>query len=96
MIGNDWLAERLRELLEQEGYNVVVTSKAQQVLEILETKTPEVVLAEPEGGDISGNDLCAITKTCARLQHIPVILLTQSALRLLITQPAASWVRLLA
>lgn len=80
MIGNDWVAERLRELLEQDGYNVVVRSKAQQALEILETKTPEVIVADAEGGDISGTDLCAIVKTCARLQHIPVILLTQSAL----------------
>lgn len=30
--------------------------------------------------DICGNDLCAIVKTCARLRHIPVILLTRSAL----------------
>ncbi|MFY9803700.1 MAG: response regulator [Candidatus Acidiferrales bacterium] len=74
------MAEHLRELLEQDGYNVVVTAKAQQALDILQTETPDVILAEAEGGEISGNDLCAIVKTCARLQHIPFILLTKSAL----------------
>jgi CheY-like chemotaxis protein len=77
---NPQMAERLRELLEQDGYNIVVTGKAQQALEILQTETPDVIVAEAEGGEISGNDLCAIVKTCPRLKHIPVILLTESAL----------------
>lgn len=74
------IADRLREMLEQDGYNVVIAAKAQQALEILQNETPNVILAEAEGGDICGNDLCAIVKTCARLRHIPVILLTRSAL----------------
>jgi CheY-like chemotaxis protein len=77
---NPQMAERLRELLEQDGYNVVVTGKAQEALEILQTETPDVIVAEAEGGEISGNDLCAIVKTCPRLKHIPVILLAESAL----------------
>jgi CheY-like chemotaxis protein len=77
---NPQMAERLRALLEQDGYNIVVTGKAQQALEILQTETPDVIVAEAEGGEISGNDLCAIVKTCPRLKHIPVILLTESAL----------------
>lgn len=76
---NPQIAERLRELLKQDGYNIVVTGKAQQALEILQTETPDVILAEAEGGEISGNDLCAIVKTRPRLKHIPVILLTESA-----------------
>lgn len=74
------IAASLREMLEQDGYNVVITAKAHQALEILQTETPDVILSEAEGGDICGNDLCAIVKTCARLRHIPVILLTRSAL----------------
>ncbi|MGA9890315.1 MAG: hypothetical protein WBQ31_22640 [Candidatus Acidiferrales bacterium] len=34
----------------QDGYNVVVTAKAQQALEILQHETPNVILAEAEGG----------------------------------------------
>ena len=77
---NPQMAACLRELLEQDGYNVVVTGTAQEALEILQTETPNVLVAEAEGGEISGNDLCAIVKTCPRLKHIPVILLTSSAL----------------
>jgi CheY-like chemotaxis protein len=73
-------ARALREILEKDGYHVVVVSTAQEALDILHGETPDVILAEAEGQEISGKDLCAIVKTCPRLQHIPVILLTTSAL----------------
>jgi CheY-like chemotaxis protein len=57
-----------------------VVSNAQEALDILHGATPDVILAEAEGQVISGKDLCAIVKTCPRLQHIPVNLLTTSAL----------------
>ncbi len=74
------VAGALRAILEKDGYHVVVVSTAQDALDILHNETPEVILAEAEGDEISGKDLCAIVKTCPRLQHIPVILLTTSAL----------------
>lgn len=46
---------------------------------MLSTDTPDVLLAVAESGDISGQDLCAIVKKSARLQHIPVFLLMHSA-----------------
>jgi DNA-binding response OmpR family regulator len=49
-------------------------------LDILKNETPNVIIAEAEGGEGSGHDLCAIVKTSERLQHVPVILMTQSAL----------------
>jgi CheY-like chemotaxis protein len=69
-------------ILEKDGYHVVAVSTAQEALDILRTEAPNVILAEAEseGHEISGKDLCAIVKTCPRLQHIPVILLTTSAL----------------
>ncbi len=73
-------ARALRDILEKDGYPVVVVANAQQALDILHDETPDVILAEAEGPEISGKDLCAIVKTCPRLQHIPVILLTTSAL----------------
>lgn len=74
------VARVMRELLERDGYNVVIVSTAQQALDILGCETPDVLLAEVEGKGVSGHDLCAIVKTDDRLQHIPVILLTNSAL----------------
>jgi CheY-like chemotaxis protein len=80
-VGSDSVAARaLREILEKDGYHVVIVSSTQEALDILHGETPDVILAEAEGQEISGKDLCAIVKTCPRLQHIPVILLTTSAL----------------
>jgi CheY-like chemotaxis protein len=73
-------AQTLRGLLEQDGYHVVMVGNAREALDILRDETPDVILAEAEGGEISGKDLCAIVKTSERLQHVPVILLTKSAL----------------
>lgn len=74
------MASTMRDLLQQDGYHVVFVSTTQQALDILRSETPDVLLAEVECGEISGQDLCAIVKTNERLRHIPVILLTRSAL----------------
>jgi CheY-like chemotaxis protein len=60
----------------------VAVSTAKEALDILSSEAPDGILAEAEcqGQELSGKDLCAIVKTCPRLQHIPVILLTSSAL----------------
>jgi CheY-like chemotaxis protein len=74
------VAGAMRNLLEQDGYHVVFVATAQEALDILQNDTPDVILAEAEGGPISGRDLCTVVKKNLRLQHIPVILLTNSAL----------------
>jgi CheY-like chemotaxis protein len=74
------MVRAMRELLEHDGYQVVFVSTAQEALDILRYETPDVLLAEAEGGGISGQDLCAIVKSSDRLQHVPVILMTNSAL----------------
>lgn len=73
-------AETTRVRLELDGYQVVYVSNAEQALGILRSETPDVLIAEAEGGEISGNDLCAIVKKSERLQHVHVILLTKSGL----------------
>jgi CheY-like chemotaxis protein len=74
------VAQAITGLLTQDGYHVLFVSTAEQALDILKTETPSVIVAATEGGEISGHDLCAIVKTSERLQHIPVILMTTSAL----------------
>ena len=68
------------DLLEHDGYQAVFVETARQALDLLRTDVPDVLVAEVEGGDICGHDLCAIVKKCDRLRHIPVILMTESAL----------------
>jgi CheY-like chemotaxis protein len=72
-------AESMRNLLEQDGYTVLVVPNGQAALEILRTTIPSVLIAEVESEDIPGQDLCVIVKQNERLQKVPVILMTRSA-----------------
>lgn len=72
-------ADQMRVMLEQDGYKVVTVSTAEQALVILRTTVPVAFIAEVEGSDMSGQDLCLIIKRNERLQRVPVILLTRSA-----------------
>ncbi|MFZ0582502.1 MAG: response regulator [Candidatus Acidiferrales bacterium] len=72
-------ADIMRNVLSSDGYTVVIVPTAQQALDILRTTVPAVFLAEVEGTDMSGHDLCLIIKRNDRLQRVPVILLTKSA-----------------
>ena len=73
------LAENMRALLQQDGYHVVIVKNAKQALDVLKTAVPAVILAEFEGEELGGQDLCLIVKKDERLKHIPVILITQAA-----------------
>jgi CheY-like chemotaxis protein len=70
------VARATRELLEQDGYEVVQVSNGKEALEILHTEVPDVLVAAVDGGEVDGTELCAIVKTSARLQNITVILLS--------------------
>jgi CheY-like chemotaxis protein len=72
-------ADTMRNILQSDGYTVVIVSTAQAALEVLRTTVPSVFLAEVEAEDMSGHDLCLIIKRNDRLQHVPVILLTRAA-----------------
>jgi CheY-like chemotaxis protein len=69
-------ADIVRDTLSLDGYSVIIVPTARKALEILRTTLPAVVLAETEGEDIPGQDLCLIIKRDERLQRVPVILLT--------------------
>jgi CheY-like chemotaxis protein len=71
--------ERLKVLLEEDGYLVVCVTSAQAAFDVIKTETPDVIVAEVECGEPSGHDLCAIVKKSERHQHIPVILMMRSA-----------------
>jgi CheY-like chemotaxis protein len=72
-------AEAMRNMLEEDGYTVIVVPTAQAALEILRNTVPSVFIAEVEAEDMSGHDLCVIVKQNERLQKVPVILMTRSA-----------------
>ena len=72
------IASLMRNLLQDDGYQVVHAASGTEALDILLTATPDVLLAGMEGGEVNGQDLCSIVKMSSRLRHIPVILLTRS------------------
>jgi len=73
------VAEMMRSVLGQDGYNIVVVPTAKEALDFLRVNVPDVFIAEVECEEISGHDLCAIIKRNERLQRVPVILLTRAA-----------------
>jgi len=73
------VASLTRDLLQEDGYKVVHVSNGKDALDVINAEPPDVLLAEVEGGEVNGQELCSIVKKSIRLQHIPVILLTHSA-----------------
>jgi CheY-like chemotaxis protein len=71
--------EKLRAMLEEDGYHVASVVSAHDAFDVIKSQTPDVIVAEVECGEPSGHDLCAIVKKSERHQHIPVILLMRSA-----------------
>ncbi len=65
--------------LEAEGYEVIAVGTADEAHEVLAMFTPALVIAEIEGPDLPGYELCAHIKGTPRLQTTPVLLLTSSA-----------------
>jgi CheY-like chemotaxis protein len=72
-------ADMMRNILQSDGYTVVIVPNAHAALEVLRTTVPAVFLAQVEGEDMTGHDLCLIIKRNDRLRRVPVILLTRSA-----------------
>ncbi|HTX15322.1 MAG TPA: response regulator [Candidatus Baltobacteraceae bacterium] len=69
----------LKTYLKNEGYDVIAAGTAREARSALDTNTPALLIAEIEGDDLPGYDLCAYVKTTPRLQTVPVMLMTRSA-----------------
>ncbi|MGH9715292.1 MAG: response regulator [Candidatus Acidiferrales bacterium] len=71
--------ELLRTFLDEEGYEVMALRSARQAHALLDQMLPALVIAEIEGHDLPGYDLCARIKSTERLRGVPVVLTTQLA-----------------
>jgi CheY-like chemotaxis protein len=69
----------LKAALSSDGYEVLAVSGVSEAHEILKIFTPKLLIAEIEGEDLPGYELCAHVKSTPRLQTMPVMLLTSSA-----------------
>jgi CheY-like chemotaxis protein len=73
------LRDSLKAYLQNEGYEVIAVSTNVEAREVLDIFTPALVIAEVEGENLPGFDVCAHVKSSSRLRHIPVVLVTRSA-----------------
>jgi CheY-like chemotaxis protein len=71
--------EMVKTYLSDEGYEVIAVSSNGEAREVLNMFTPALVIAEIEGEDMPGYDLCAHIKSTENLKRIPVMLMTGSA-----------------
>lgn len=69
----------LKIALSADGYDVVAVSSVPEAHEVFKMFTPALLIAEIEGEDLPGYELCAHVKSTPQLQTIPVMLLTSSA-----------------
>lgn len=69
----------LRNFLTTQGYEVMAMPGARQAHALLNQMLPALLIAEIEGDDLPGYDLCARIKSTPRLAQVPVVLTTRSA-----------------
>lgn len=75
---DDAVREILRTYLTANGYDVIALKTGAEARQALTMLTPALLIAEVEGEDLPGFDLCAHVKSHPRLRHIPVMLTTRS------------------
>jgi CheY-like chemotaxis protein len=73
------IRDSLKTYLGNDGYEVIAVSNAAEAHAVLKMRTPALLIAEIEGADLPGYELCAHVKSTPRLQTVPVVLLTSSA-----------------
>jgi len=73
------IRESIKASLGGEGYHVIAVSRGAEAHEVLKMFTPALLIAEIEGEDLPGYELCGHCKATPRLETVPVMLLTRSA-----------------
>jgi len=73
------IRQSLKTALACEGYKVIAVGSAADGHEVLKMLTPALLIAEIEGEEWPGYELCAHCKSTPRLRSVPVMLLTSSA-----------------
>ncbi len=72
----------VRIVLEAEGYEMLEATTAEETLQILNTKTPDLILMDISlPGGMDGEELTRQIKTDPRWQHVPILALTAAAMK---------------
>jgi diguanylate cyclase (GGDEF)-like protein len=70
------IVELLEEHLRSEGYDTVHAFSGEEALQLLEHEVPDLVLLDLMLPGMDGYEVCRLMQRDARLNHIPVIMLT--------------------
>jgi CheY-like chemotaxis protein len=76
--GSPEFLEVVRELLQDESYNVTTTNFIPQTFEQIETARPSLLIVDLIHGEMAGWDLLAVVRHEAATRDIPVILVSTS------------------
>ncbi len=72
----------VRIVLEAEGYEMLEAATAEETLQILNAKTPDLILMDIAlPGGMDGEELTRKIKTDLRWQHVPIVALTAAAMK---------------
>jgi len=79
VLAEESASRSMKSYLTAEGYDVIAFTRADEARNVLNECTPALVIAETEGEDMPGYDLCSHCKQTPRLKVVPVMLITSSA-----------------
>lgn len=66
----------LRELLAEEGYEVILASNGEEAIDLAEIEDPEVILLDINMPGIDGIEVCKKLKAQEETRYIPIIIVT--------------------
>src|SRR5688572_9956711 len=69
-------AQRLRHILEQQGYQVTAAINGRLALENAKQSKPALIISDVVMPEMTGYELCRLVKEDRALQDVPVILVT--------------------
>ena len=67
---------RIMEKTLEDTYTVCTAANAEEAIDILQARTPALVILDVMMPDVSGIDVCKMMKTTERLRSVPVIFLS--------------------
>jgi CheY-like chemotaxis protein len=72
----------VRIVLESKGYEMLEATNAEETLQILNAKTPDLILMDIAlPGGVDGENLTKQIKTDPRWRHVPILALTAAAMK---------------
>jgi len=66
----------LQFLMEQNGYDVMVTTNGEEAVDLIKAKIPDLLLLDIMLPGLDGFEICQIIRGTRNLQHIKIIFLT--------------------